>query len=299
MSNGSDTWAEANLGLARIKGPVRDPRLANTLLVHRPYPTLPSDSDGTYLLAYDLESGSYLGAGAVPGQPQNQFSFDVWTPPNGKKHLRVATTKTVGRRVSMSTHITTLAPDGQGLLKVLGQTADLAPTETMQSMRFMEDKGYLVTYRFIDPLFALDLSDPSNPRVTGELKVPGFSTYLHPIAGNRLIGIGSNGNWGYANRTKVSLFDVSDPLQPLESYTQELDPFEYTNATWDHHAFIWSSGHNLLAVPTTIWPNSQIRLLSVTGSATTGTLSFASLNATVNVGGNSYLLPAQLKRVFS
>ena len=159
----------------------------------------------------------YTGMGTVIGSPINQYSMD-----EHKGYFRIATTDW-----ETGTYVTVLSLDD---MRTVGRTEPLAPGEQMQSMRFMGDMGYVVTFENMDPLFTIDLSDPHNPRVLGELKIPGFSQYLHPVGDSLLLGIGRDTQEIYTKDSrgvetivgfrdvgmKVSLFDVSDPKNPRE-----------------------------------------------------------------------------------
>ena len=107
-----------------------------------------------------------------------------------------------------------LGPD----LKIIGEIHDLAKDESVYSARFMGDVGYFVTFRQVDPLFSVDLSDPANPEIIGELKIPGFSEYLHPYGDGKLLGIGMDVDEAgvITEGVKVSMFDVSDPSDVKE-----------------------------------------------------------------------------------
>ena len=94
-------------------------------------------------------------------------------------------------------------------MKIEGSVVDLGQGERIYSVRFIEDKGYVVTFKQVDPFYVLDLSDPMNPEKKGELKIPGYSSYLHPITKDKILGIGEENN-----KVKISLFDVSDPADP-------------------------------------------------------------------------------------
>ncbi|MDR1735518.1 MAG: beta-propeller domain-containing protein [Oscillospiraceae bacterium] len=170
-----------------------------------------------YRFAIDGASISFAADGAFEGSLLNQYSMDEY---NGV--FRAATTSW-----GQGNYVNTL--DAQ-TLKPLGRTEALAPDEQIKSVRFMGDIGYVVTFRQTDPLFAIDLSDPSKPAILGQLKIPGFSTYLHPVADGLLIGFGRNVIETYVDLPgggrevvgtldvglKVSLFDVSDPTDPKE-----------------------------------------------------------------------------------
>jgi hypothetical protein len=146
--------------------------------------------------------------------------------------------------------ITVLRPDGDGTLREVGHLDDLGIGEQVKSVRFIEDRAYVVTFRQTDPLFAVDLSDDTAPRLLGELKLPGFSEYLHPIGDGRLLGIGSEADedTGGVTGFKATLFDVSDPTDP-----KELDSFVEANATsavgYDPHSFTWDPVRRQAIVP--------------------------------------------------
>ncbi|MBU1901756.1 beta-propeller domain-containing protein [Patescibacteria group bacterium] len=126
------------------------------------------------------------------------------------------------------------------------------------SVRFMQDRAYIVTFKQVDPLFAIDLKDPRNPKVLGELKVPGFSKYLHPYDDNTLIGFGQETEeteWGGVRTggLKVSLFDVSDVNNLKELDTLILgDSGSYSEALYNHKAFMFSKEKEMIAVPLTL-----------------------------------------------
>ena len=148
------------------------------------------------------------GKGEVPGRVHDQFSLDEH---NG--YLRVATTTFDQPRLN---HVFILEDAGDELVEV-GSVRDLAPTERIYSMRYDGDRAWMVTFRESDPVFSLDLSDPTNPQVTGELKIPGFSDYLQLIDENHLLAIGRGAtSTGRAQEVQVSLFDVSDMTELKE-----------------------------------------------------------------------------------
>ncbi|MDY0236097.1 MAG: beta-propeller domain-containing protein [Gudongella sp.] len=148
----------------------------------------------------------YSGGGFVKGSILNQFSMDEW---NG--NFRIAT-NSWDRESTNSLYI--LDKD----LEQIGAIENLALGERIYSVRFMKDKAYIVTFRQIDPLFVIDTSNPSAPKILGELKIPGFSNYLHPISENTLLGIGQDVDekTGQQGGIKLSLFDVSDSARPKE-----------------------------------------------------------------------------------
>ncbi|MGE3603977.1 MAG: beta-propeller domain-containing protein [Lautropia sp.] len=132
----------------------------------------------------------------------------------------------------------TPAQDG-ARLESLGRSAPIARGETLRAARFIGDRVYFVTFRNVDPFFVYDLADPARPLALGELKVPGFSTWLQPVGDTHLLGIGYD-DGGWPRRIKASLFDVSDPGSPREQATLALgESFTDSDALWDPHAFTW------------------------------------------------------------
>jgi len=140
-------------------------------------------------------------------------------------------------------------------LKIVGRLENLAPDESIYSARFLGDRAYLVTFRRIDPLFVIDLSSPTSPKVLGKLKIPGYSDYLHPYDETHIIGIGkevleSEGGIALMQGVKLGLFDVSDPENPKEIAKYEIGSSGTdSEALRDHHAFLFSKEKNLLVIP--------------------------------------------------
>lgn len=174
------------------------------------------------------EDVRYEASGAVEGYILNQFAMD-----EKDDHLRIAvTTQGAGmqeRATASVNRVVTFAQEDNRLV-VKGQTPDLAPGERIYSVRFDGDKGYVVTFRQIDPLFVMDLANPLEPKVTGELKIPGFSSYLHKVGENRLLGVGRQDQY-----MKLSLFDVSNPRAPSELNALLVEG--WTSVDYDHHSF--------------------------------------------------------------
>jgi hypothetical protein len=153
--------------------------------------------------------------------------------------------------------LTVLRPDESGALKEISHVADLGEGERVQSVRYVGDLAYVVTFRQTDPLYAIDLSDPSAPKVLGELKVTGFSQYLHPVGEDRLLGIGREADEsGVDHGFKVSLFDVSDPTAPTE-LDKIVIPDGWSLAADDPHAFTWDplARHAVFPVERSGFPN--------------------------------------------
>jgi len=176
--------------------------------------------------------------GKVAGVLLNQFSIDEYN-----NNLRVATT--VGGRGSYFgsddsvNDVYVLSSN----MDTLGSVQDLGETERIYSVRFINDMGYVVTFRETDPLYIIDLKDPNNPKKTGELKIPGYSAYLHPISDTKILGIGKEG----AN-VKISLFDVSDSTNPKEITTYTTKEYG-SDILYNHHAFLLDKAHQIFFIP--------------------------------------------------
>jgi inhibitor of cysteine peptidase len=183
----------------------------------------------------------YITNGEVPGQTLNQFSMDEY---NG--NFRIATTTNNWRTESLN-HMYVLDSN----LNIIGKLEDLASGERIYSVRFMGDKAYMVTFRQIDPLFVIDLSNPSSPQVLGFLKIPGVSDYLHPYDETHVIGVGRDATeQGRITGMKISLFDVSDVANPTEISKYIIgERGTYSEALNDHKAFLFSKEKNLLVIP--------------------------------------------------
>jgi len=204
-------------------------------------------------IGINKENLEYKTFGEVTGQVLNQFSM---SENNG--YFRIATTKNrqwsrfedEGVRESYN-NLYVLDEN----LKVVGAVEDLAEGERIYSVRFMQDRAYMVTFRQTDPLFVIDLKNPTNPRVLGKLKIPGFSNYLHPYDDNTLIGLGKDtkeNEWGGVTTlgVKLSLFDVTDVSNPREIDTYIIGKSGTNSiALQDHKAFLFSKDKNLLVIP--------------------------------------------------
>ncbi|KAA0545311.1 hypothetical protein FZW96_18225 [Bacillus sp. BGMRC 2118] len=199
----------------------------------------------------------FLATGTVPGRLLNQFSMD-----EHEGYFRIATTQgdTWDEKKPSSNHLYVL----DSKLQQVGSAEDLARGERIYSVRFMGDKAYIVTFKETDPLFVLDVSDPSKPTVLGELKIPGFSNYLHPYDEEHLIGFGQNTkvikDKGASqprimtDGVKISLFDVTDPLNPKEKFTEVIGGSgTYSPLNHDHKALLFNKKKNIFAFPITIY----------------------------------------------
>ena len=202
----------------------------------------------TALHVFDLRGDGparHVGAGEVPGSTLNQYSLS-----EHDGHLRIATTEGTpwGQGEQSESAVRVLRLDGDRLTEV-GVVGGLGRTETIQSVRFMGPVGYVVTFRQTDPLYVIDLSDPAAPAAVGELKIPGFSSYLHPVGEGRLVGIGRDATLeGQDQGLLVSLFDVSDPTDPkqVQTYTER---DAHSAAGTDPKAFLWWAPESAVVVP--------------------------------------------------
>jgi uncharacterized secreted protein with C-terminal beta-propeller domain len=185
----------------------------------------------------------YAASGMVPGTLLNQFSLS-----EDKGILRAAST--VGFGEEAESKVTTLAHGG-GRLVQRGQVGGLGRGEQIYAVRFIGDIGYVVTFRQTDPLYTVDLSDPSQPRVRGELKIPGYSAYLHPVGDDLLLGVGQEANaQGRVRGLQLSLFDVSDLARPVRLQKAQIaERWSSSEVEWDHHAFLWWPATSLAVLP--------------------------------------------------
>lgn len=186
--------------------------------------------------------------GTIPGQGHNQFSMDEY---NGYFRMQTSTYK----NWTSYTNVYVLNMN----LTITGKLENLAPGESFYSVRFLGNRCYLVTFMKIDPLFVIDLSNVTDPRVLGELKIPGYSDYLHPYDETHLIGVGKetadSGDSGFAwyQGIKVSLFDVSNMTNPLQVSKYVIgDRGSDTPVLYDHKAFLFSEERHLLVMPVSV-----------------------------------------------
>lgn len=206
---------------------------------------------------FDIAEGGqtiYTGSGRVEGRVRNSFAMSEHAGV-----IRVATTTGGwwGWRDApepLENHVFTLG--GAEALEIMGHVGGIAEGESIWAARFVGTHGYLITFRQVDPLWTIDLSDPRNPAVIGELEVPGVSTYVHPLAGEQLLSIGIGGTEAglQLDVTEVSLFDVSDFANPTRSSVLPLSVpdsagWSFSEARNDHHAFQYWAPKGLLAVP--------------------------------------------------
>lgn len=211
------------------------------------------DEVTTEIHKFDIssETTEYRASGEVTGYLLNQFSMD-----EHQGLLRVASTTSPnwwGSGVDSESMVTVLHETNDQLVRV-GRVEGLGLTEQIYSVRFMGDVGYVVTFRQTDPLYTLDLSEPTDPKVVGELKILGYSAYLHPLDGGLLLGVGQDATQtGRVQGTQVSIFDVSDPAEPRRVDTYTLSEGSSSQVEYDHHAFLYWGPERLAMIPVQQW----------------------------------------------
>ncbi|WP_433345717.1 beta-propeller domain-containing protein [Micromonospora sp. CA-111912] len=227
----------------------------------------PGSSGDATTVIHQFDTGTpgrprYLASGAVPGTLINQYALSEW-----QGHLRVATTSSDGRGARPSTESAVyVLTRRDGALARTGTVSGLGRGEQIHSVRYLGPTGYVVTFRRTDPLYSLDLTDPAAPRVTGELKITGYSAYLHPAGEGRLIGVGQEADAdGRAQGLQVSLFDVADPARPTRLAQYHL-PRAGSTAEFDPHAFLYDPRTGLVALPV---HDGSLLLLRATGGTVT------------------------------
>lgn len=199
--------------------------------------TLPTDA-----------AAEYEASGSVDGHLLNQFSMHD----QDGTFFVATTTGTPWSSDTSESQIVSMRPDGDALVQI-GQVGGMGQGEQIFSVRYVQDTAYVVTFRQTDPFYVVDLTNPTDMVVQGELKIPGVSTYLHPISDSLVIGVGQEGNEeGVLTGSKVSLFDVSDPSNPTEVDVWTL-PDSNSDAEFDHRAFLWWAPTSTAVLPLVSW----------------------------------------------
>ncbi|MCW3841072.1 beta-propeller domain-containing protein [Micromonospora yasonensis] len=201
----------------------------------------------------------YVAAASVPGWLINQYAMSEWDG-----HLRVATTsgRTWGAKPDSTSSVYVLRADGKTLTRV-GKVTGLGNGERIHAVRFVGGTGYVVTFRQTDPLYTVDLRDPTAPKVSGELKINGYSAYLHPVGDGRLLGVGQEASdQGRVQGTQLSLFDVSDPATPTRIAQYHVKKGQ-SDAEFDPHAFLYWPAERLVVIPLTVYGTSAASIPGV------------------------------------
>ncbi len=200
-------------------------------------PSMPTTGDDgtTYLYGFDLDgtATTYAASGEVDGQIADRWSMDEY---DGVLRVAVGPTTRTGNFNSIVT-LTQQADD----LAEIGRVDKLGENEQIMSMRWFDGMAVMVTFRQVDPFYAVDLTDPEQPRLLGSLKIPGFSSYLHPLGSHRMLGMGSAADpmTGQTSGAKAALFDVSDVTQPRELDTVSYAADATAQAALDPRQFTW------------------------------------------------------------
>lgn len=229
------------------------------------YQSVYSELEKTVIHKISLNNGSltYKGSAEVSGRVLNQYSMDEY-----KGYFRLATTRSQSWIMPLAASFRKIMPPSgpseesynniytlDDNLSVVSTIDKLAVGEKIYSVRFVGDRGYVVTFKQTDPLFVLDFKDPANPVIAGQLKIPGFSSYLHPYKDNMLIGIGKeaidNGTNGVnVQGIKLSLFDIVDPKNPKEVSSLTLGGRgSDTSVLYDYKAFLYIPDKELVVIP--------------------------------------------------
>lgn len=201
--------------------------------------------DVTYITAFRFSGASATlnATGFIPGYTINQFSFDFFND-----HLRVATTTSAdwswnplfgtSEILSNSTNQIVVAAIEDNELKIVGKLEGLGETEVIYAVRFLGDRAFMVTFRRTDPFYAIDLSVPEAPVMRGELKIPGFSNYLHPVDDDFILAVGQDADeFGMTLGLQIALFNVSDLDDPKQIAKHVVDGWSFSESQHDHHAF--------------------------------------------------------------
>jgi uncharacterized secreted protein with C-terminal beta-propeller domain len=225
-----------------------------------------NDKDETTMLhRFDIEGTAaplYLGSTTIPGRLLDQYSLSEY-----QGQLRAATTDNWGKKAESSLYVLDAAT-----LKTIGHVDGLGKGQQIYAVRFVGTQAYVVTYQQVDPLYVVDLSDPTKPVVSGSLEVSGYSTYLHDAGEGRIVGVGDEvGSNNEPNGLQVSLFDVSDPSKPTRTGQVVLKDAPSWSRL-DPHAFLYWQDSGLVVVPIDGWGtkhSGEVLVLKVDGSTLT------------------------------
>ncbi len=195
--------------------------------------------DGTtqlHAFALDGRRASYVGSGEVEGSVRDRWALDAV---DGTLRVAVGPSSQTGDWNALVT-----LKEHDGALEPLGRVDRLGVNEQIMSVRWFDDLAVLVTFRQVDPLYAIDLTDPAHPRKLGALKIPGYSDYLHPIGDHRFLGLGVDADSdGRTRGGQVAVFDLSDPTKPVRQGVQKYSPNIEVRAGQDPRQFTWDGAH--------------------------------------------------------
>jgi uncharacterized secreted protein with C-terminal beta-propeller domain len=248
-------------------------------MVEQPSTQAPPQGQQTEIHKFDISSPdetSYVGSGVVTGTLLNQYSLS--------EHdglLRVASTQaplwwSPGNDRPSESFVTVLKPDGSALREI-GRVGELGKGERIYAVRFIDDVAYVVTFRQVDPLYTVGLSDPEHPKVLGSLDLLGYSAYLHPVGDGLLLGVGQAANeQGRTEGTQVSLFDVTDPANPARLSAKLVGSGSSSTVEFDPHAFLWWDPLHLAVLPVQVY---DYRSDGSAGDQFTGAIGFNATKA--------------------
>jgi uncharacterized secreted protein with C-terminal beta-propeller domain len=235
------------------------------------YVTFPNTHEETTICRIHVDNNNLtaMAQGEVPGQVLNQFSMDE----NGD-HFRIATTTWTEEAINISSANAPNSPTSSTImmnvqstnvyvldmnLKIVGRLEKISVGENFHSARFVGDRCYLVTFQKTDPLFVVDLSDPTSPTVLGNLTVSGYSDYLQPYDENHLIGVGKetvgaeSGYFAWYQGIKIAIFDVTNVSNPVQMWNVTIgDRGSDSPVLYDHKALLFDKQMDLLVIPVTV-----------------------------------------------
>lgn len=254
----------------------------NIILANNRHRERDYDSKESHIYGYTMISRlsfkdgkiKYEDSGEVDGTLENQFFID-----EHKGYFRFVTTVTeesytTQKFDNIDKEYTSVNSETSARLTVLdsklkkvGELKDLAKGEKVYSVRFMGDIAYFVTFRQTDPLFSADLSDPNNPKILGELKIPGFSEYMYPYADGKLLGFGMEADekTGRTSFLKLSMFNILDPANVTEDDKTVINGYYYSPALNSHKAMMVETSKNLIGFAATDYDNTVYMIYSYTG----------------------------------
>lgn len=259
--------------------------LAQAEMARSTFMPVQDSSSSIYIQSFSLSDKGEWGnfaVGMVPGQVKDKWAFQELK----SKYLAIATTTGylhgTGENQAKN-HLFLLEKKGPQL-SIKGSVRDFGLNEDIRSVRYIKDMAYVVTFKKTDPLFAISLTDPENPKLLGELKVPGFSAYMQPLSDNIIAGIGydavdanSTGDFAWYQGIQVSLFDVTQPQQMKRLDAKILgDRGSYSEATSNSHAFFYDPEQKILGIPVTLLKNPN---------GATGGSANSPVNSVVNCNG--------------
>ncbi len=262
----------------------------------------------SFLMAFSIDTGEAVPAsiGEVEGRILNQFSLDVH-----EGHLRVASTieeqwnylEDTWKQINPSESQVTILSLQDTEMEVTGEVRGLGEGEQIYATRFIGNRGFVVTFETIDPFYTLDLSSPTNPQLVGELKISGFSNYLHPVGDDHILAIGQEADeeTGQTQGLQVALFDVSDFANPVQKYKHVVDGWSSSSAQGDHRAFRYLESQETLILPLSnattdsLFDGFQIYKVSVNdGIELTGQITHVDVNQSIGCYSSAYLSPRSL-----